>query len=150
MTRLHDLFDEHRQSAWLDNIRRDWITSGELSNWVDKGVRGLTSNPTIFENAIGGSSDYDEELATFVESGASVEDAYWGLVKTDIRGALKVLSGVHADSGGEDGYVSVEVAPTLAHDTQGTIAAARELDGEIAAPNPVSYTHLTLPTTPYV
>ena len=135
MTRLHDLFNEQRQSPWLDNLRRDWISSGELANWVEQGVRGLTSNPTIFQKAIGNSSDYDEQLASFVQAGASVEDAYWGLVKTDIRGALDVLSGVHAQSHGEDGYVSVEVAPALAHDTEGTIAAARELDGDIAAPN---------------
>lgn len=135
MTRLHDLFADQRQSPWLDNLRRDWITSGELSNWVDQGVRGLTSNPTIFQKAIGNSNAYDEELATFVSQGATVEEAYWGLVKTDIRGALKVLAGVHVDSQGEDGYVSVEVAPALAHDADGTIAAARELDGDIAAPN---------------
>jgi len=135
MTRLHDLFDQQHQSPWLDNLRRDWIKSGELSNWLDKGVRGLTSNPTIFQKAIGNSDAYDEQLATFVESGASVEDAYWGLVKTDIRDALEILSGVHADSNGEDGYVSVEVAPSLAHDAEGTIAAARELDGDIDAPN---------------
>ncbi len=135
MTRLHDLFDQQQQSPWLDNLRRDWITSGELANWVGQGVRGLTSNPTIFQNAIGTSDAYDEELATFVQAGDSVEDAYWGLVKTDIRGALGVLAGVHAESNGEDGYVSVEVAPALAHDAEGTIAAARELDGDIAAPN---------------
>jgi len=135
MTRLHDLFADQQQSPWLDNLRRDWISSGELSNWVDQGVRGLTSNPTIFQRAIGNSNAYDEELASFVSQGASVEEAYWGLVKTDIRGALKVLAGVHVDSQGEDGYVSVEVAPALAHDTQGTIEAARELDGDIGAPN---------------
>ena len=135
MTLLHDLFDQQRQSPWLDNLRRDWIESGELTAWVDKGVRGLTSNPTIFQNAIGNSADYDEQLGELVAAGASVEEAYWGLVKTDIRGALAVLAGVHDASGGEDGYVSVEVAPALAHDTEGTIAAARELDGDIAAPN---------------
>jgi len=135
MTLLHDLFDQQQQSPWLDNLRRDWITSGELTEWVNKGVRGLTSNPSIFQKAIGGSDDYNEELATFVAAGASVEEAYWGLVKTDIRGALGVLAGVHDASGGEDGYVSVEVAPALAHDTDGTIAAARELDSDIAAPN---------------
>lgn len=135
MTRLHDLFNEQAQSPWLDNLRRDWVQSGELQRWVDEGVRGLTSNPTIFQNAIGSSADYDEELATLVAAGASVEEAYWGLVKTDIRGALEILAGVHHESGGEDGYVSVEVAPALAHDTDGTIAAARELDSDIAAPN---------------
>lgn len=135
MTRLHDLFAEQRQSPWLDNLRRDWIGSGELAAWVDKGVRGLTSNPTIFQKAIGNSDAYDEQLAEFVAGDKSVEEAYWGLVTSDIEGALEVLSGVHETSGGEDGYVSVEVAPSLAHDTAGTIAAARELDASIAAPN---------------
>lgn len=135
MTRLHDLFDQQGQSPWLDNLRRDWIASGELDRWVERGVRGLTSNPTIFQKAIGGSDDYDAELAQLVAAGHDVESCYWGLVTTDIRGALAALAPVHASSGGEDGYVSVEVAPSLAHDTQGTIDAARELDGDIAAPN---------------
>lgn len=135
MTRLHDLYDQQSQSPWLDNLRRDWLGSGKLAEWVDKGVRGLTSNPTIFQKAISTSSAYDDQLKQLVDAGASVEDAYWGLVTSDIRGALDVLSGVHQASGGEDGYVSVEVAPSLAHDTAGTIAAARELDSSIAAPN---------------
>lgn len=135
MTRLHDLFDEQRQSPWLDNLRRDWIGSGELAGWVDKGVRGLTSNPTIFQKAIGNSDAYDQQLAGFVAADATAREAYWGLVKTDIQGALEVLAGVHSASGGEDGYVSVEVAPSLAHDSEGTIEAARELDSSIAAPN---------------
>jgi len=135
MTLLHDLFDQQQQSPWLDNLRRDWIESGELQTWIDQGVRGLTSNPTIFQRAIGNSADYDAQLQELVTAGASVEEAYWELVKTDIGGALAILAGVHEASGGEDGYVSVEVAPALAHDTDGTIAAARELDGDIAAPN---------------
>ena len=135
MTRLHDLFDQQGQSPWLDNLRRDWITSGELDRWVERGVRGLTSNPTIFQKAIGGSDDYDAELAELVAEGHDTEACYWGLVKTDIRGALAALMPVHTASNGEDGYVSVEVAPSLAHDGPGTIAAARELDGDIAAPN---------------
>jgi len=135
MSRLHDLFSEQNQSPWLDNLRRDWIESGELNRWVDRGVRGLTSNPTIFQRAIGDSADYDAQLNELVAAGVSTEEAYWELVKTDIRGALAALAPVHEQSGGEDGYVSVEVAPSLAHDTAGTIAAARELDGDIAAPN---------------
>lgn len=135
MTRLHDLFSEQGQSPWLDNLRRDWLQSGELAGWVDRGVRGLTSNPTIFQRAIGGSDAYDEELAALVESGASLEECYWGLVTTDIKGALDVLSPMHEASGGEDGYVSVEVSPLLAHDGAATLQAARELDSSIAAPN---------------
>lgn len=135
MTRLHDLFEQQRQSPWLDNLRRGWITSGELDEWVRQGVRGLTSNPTIFQRAIGNSSDYDAELEDLVAQGASVEDSYWGLVTSDIRGALAALAPVHDSSGGEDGYVSVEVSPALAHDADATIASARELDSRIAAPN---------------
>jgi transaldolase len=135
MTRLHDLFDDQGQSPWLDNLRRDWITSGGLDRWVERGVRGLTSNPSIFQKAIGGSDDYNEELAELVAQGLDTEACYWGLVKTDIRGALAALMPVHTASNGEDGYVSVEVAPSLAHDGPGTLAAARELDGDIAAPN---------------
>lgn len=135
MTRLHDLFSEQGQSPWLDNLRRDWIRNGELARWADRGVRGLTSNPTIFQNAIGGSDDYDHELAELVAQGLSTVDCYWGLVKTDIRGALAALAPIHEASGGEDGYVSVEVAPSLAHDAAGTVAAAKELDGDIAASN---------------
>ncbi|MEM7092895.1 MAG: transaldolase [Actinomycetota bacterium] len=135
MSRLHDLFDQQGQSPWLDNLRRDWITSGELDRWVERGVRGLTSNPTIFQKAIGGSDAYDDELAELVAAGLDTEGCYWGLVTTDIKGALAALAPVHESSHGEDGYVSVEVAPDLAHDTDGTLAAARELDGGIAAPN---------------
>lgn len=135
MTRLHDLYQQQNQSPWLDNLRRGWITSGELDEWVARGVRGLTSNPTIFQRAIGNSSDYDAELGELVADGASVEESYWGLVTSDIRGALNALAPVHESSGGEDGYVSVEVSPALAHDTEATLAAARELDRRIAAAN---------------
>ena len=135
MTRLHDLFAEHQQSPWLDNLRRGWITSGELQAWVEKGVRGLTSNPSIFEKAIGGSDDYDEQFGDLVRGGRSVEDSYWELVTTDIESALSILRPVYDSSDGLDGYVSVEVDPGLARDTLGTIDAARELHGAIDEPN---------------
>lgn len=135
MTRLHDLYDHQQQSPWLDNLRRDWLQNGELARWVDNGVRGLTSNPTIFQKAIGSSNTYDAQLADLVTGGASVTDAYWTMVCDDIAGALKVLSPVHEASAGQDGYVSVEVAPNLADDTAGTVQAARDLDARIAAPN---------------
>lgn len=135
MTRLNDLYTEHGQSPWLDNLRRGWITSGELQAWIDRGVRGLTSNPTIFAKAMIETTDYDADLASLVSAGASINDAYWDLVVADIEQALALLRGVHDSSGGEDGYVSVEVSPTLAHDEAGTIAAARMLDDRIEAPN---------------
>jgi transaldolase len=123
------------QSPWLDNLRRGWITSGELQRWVDRGIRGLTSNPSIFQKAISTGSDYDDQFGRLVAEGLGVDAAYWELVVEDIRGALDVLRPVHDASDGLDGYVSVEVAPDLARDSAGTEAAARELHERIAAPN---------------
>ncbi len=135
MSRLHDLHADQGQSPWLDNLRRGWMTSGELQNWIDRGVRGLTSNPSIFAKAMTETDDYDSELRSLVKAGADVEEAYWQLVVGDINRALDHLAPVHEASGGEDGYVSVEVSPTLAHDESGTVAAARSLDDRIDAPN---------------
>lgn len=135
MTRVHDLYTEQGQSPWLDNIRRGWITSGELENWVSRGVRGLTSNPSIFQKAIQGSDEYDDEFEGAIGDGLDVEASYWQLVTSDIRAALDILRPVYDESGGLDGYVSVEVDPGLARDTAGTEAAARSLDERLAAPN---------------
>jgi transaldolase len=133
MTRLQQLFEEQGQSPWLDNLRRGWITGGELQGWVDKGIRGITSNPSIFQKAMGSGEDYDEQLRGL--DGQEIVDAYWALVVQDIEDALRILRPVYDRSDGEDGYVSVEVAPALARDTDGTIAAARELHEKIDEPN---------------
>ena len=135
MTRLHDLHSVGGQSPWLDNVRRDWIRDGEMQRWVDRGVRGVTSNPTIFQKAIEGSDTYDEQFASLLGGGMSVEDAYWELVITDITDTLGVLRPVHDASDGIDGYVSLEVSPLLARDTAGTAEAARSLHDRISAPN---------------
>ncbi len=135
MGTLHDVYDQQGQSPWLDNLRRGWMSNGELQAWLDRGVRGLTSNPSIFAKAMIDTDDYDAELAELVAKGVSVTDAYWELVVGDIRQALALLAAVHESSGGEDGYVSVEVSPTLANDEAGTTAAARDLDNRIEAPN---------------
>ena len=135
MTRLHDLFDQQGQSPWLDNIRRGWITSGELAGWVERGVRGLTSNPSIFQKAIQGSAEYDEQFTDAITSGLDVEASYWELVTSDIGAALEILRPVYDSSDGLDGYVSVEVDPGLARDSAGTEASARELDERLDAPN---------------
>ena len=132
--RLHDLH-ELGQSPWLDNLRRGWLTSGELQAWIDRGIRGLTSNPSIFQKAISSGTDYDEQFGDLISGGTDVTDAYWDLVTSDIEGALRLLRPVHDSSDGVDGYVSVEVAPDLARDTAGTEAAARRLHEEIAEPN---------------
>ena len=135
MSKLHDLHDEQGQSPWLDNMRRGWITGGDLARWVERGVRGITSNPTIFQKAISAGHDYDDQFGELVAGGASIDDAYWSLVTTDIEDALRILRPVHDASGGVDGYVSVEVAPDLARDRDGTVASARELHARIDEPN---------------
>ena len=129
--RLQDLYEQEGQSAWLDNLRRDYITSGKLVGIRDSGARGLTSNPSIFQKAIQGSSDYDEQFADIAGDGSSIIDDYWSLVIRDIHGACDVFSKVYDHSNGVDGYVSVEVAPDLAHDGPGTEAAARHLHERI-------------------
>jgi transaldolase len=135
MTRLHDLFASEGQSPWLDNIRRGWLTSGELAGWVDRGVRGLTSNPSIFQKAIQGSAEYDDQFRESIVSGLDLEASYWELVTSDISAALGILRPVYDGSDGLDGYVSVEVDPGLARDAAGTESAARDLDTRLDAPN---------------
>ena len=127
MNNLHNLYRDYGQSPWLDNLRREWINNGELARWVERGVRGLTSNPSIFQKAMTSGTEYDQQFAGLLADGLSVADAYWELVLTDIGGALDVLAPVHEASDGVDGFVSVEVDPKLARDTEGTLAAARAL-----------------------
>ena len=135
MDRLKDLYSSHGQSPWLDNLKRSYLTNGTLRDLVAGGIRGLTSNPTIFQKAIQGSADYDEQQTALVASGSSVTEQYWAMVLADINGALDEFSALYTQSDGGDGYVSVEVAPGLAHDSVGTEAAARELHVEIDRPN---------------
>lgn len=135
MGRLHELHSQQGQSPWLDNLRRSWITGGEMQEWLNLGVRGLTSNPSIFAKAMMETDEYDSELELLIRGGSTVDEAYWELAVGDIKGALQLLLPVHLDSRGEDGYVSVEVSPTLAHDEAATVTAARYLDDRISAPN---------------
>ncbi|HEV3354810.1 MAG TPA: transaldolase [Acidimicrobiales bacterium] len=143
-TKLQKLCQEQGQSPWLDNLKRGYITSGELKRKVERGIRGITSNPTIFAKAIEGAADYDDQFRSLVEQRTSVDDAYWDLVIDDIQHALQILRPVHDESGGEDGFVSIEVAPGLARDTDGTIAAARQLHERINQPN----LYVKIPGTP--
>lgn len=133
MTRLHDLYRETGQSPWLDNLKRDYLVSGELQQMVADGIRGMTSNPTIFQKAISAGHAYDDQFRQLVEV-HSVEDAYWELVITDITDALGVLRPVY-DEDGNDGFVSIEVAPAIANDTDATIKAAAFLHDRIDQPN---------------
>ena len=133
--RLHTLFDEFGQSPWIDNLKRAYVSDGTLAALVTRGVRGVTSNPTIFQKAISGSHDYDAQLKTLVAAGSSVDDAYWTMAIDDVRGACDILANVHTSSLGVDGYVSLEVSPALADDTAGTVAAARYLHETVGRSN---------------
>ncbi|MFI7426885.1 transaldolase [Micromonospora sp. NPDC049836] len=135
MTILERLYTECGQSPWLDNLTRGYLRDGTLTRMVADGIRGVTANPTIFTKAILGSTDYDEQFAALTAAGRPLEDAYWQLVVDDITAALAVLRPTFDASGGTDGFVSIEVAAALAHDTQATLVAARALHKRIAAPN---------------
>jgi transaldolase len=135
MDRLNNLYFEFGQSPWLDNLKRSYITSGTLDELVSRGIRGLTSNPTIFQKAIQGSPDYDEQFTELAALNRPILDDYWSMVLADIDGALDAFADVYHDSDGIDGYVSVEVSPALAHDGPGTAEAARDLHQQINRPN---------------
>jgi transaldolase / glucose-6-phosphate isomerase len=116
------------QSIWYDNIRRAMLTSGDLRKKIEEDdLRGVTSNPTIFEKAIIGSTDYDEQLEELVEAGKDVSEIYEELVIEDIANAADILKSVYDRTDGIDGYISLEVSPRLAYDTQGTIEEADRL-----------------------
>ncbi|MBK8020426.1 MAG: bifunctional transaldolase/phosoglucose isomerase [Chloroflexi bacterium] len=122
------------QSIWYDNIRRSLITSGELQRMIDQdGVLGITSNPTIFQKAIGGSSDYDSALMTMLE--LDPYDIYERLAVEDIQHALDLLRPIYDRTGGKDGYVSLEVSPLIANDTQSTANEAKRLFAAVGRPN---------------
>ncbi|MGB8518657.1 MAG: transaldolase, partial [Candidatus Tumulicola sp.] len=131
---LQQLLDDG-QSVWLDNLRRSMFASGELKRMIDRGLRGMTSNPTIFEKAIGAGSDYDEQLKQLIGSEKSAEALFWDLAVADIQQACDEFARVFKESGGNDGFVSLEVSPLLARDTQGTIAMAKELWKRVSRPN---------------
>ena len=135
MDRVQKLFAEQGQSPWLDNLKRSYLTDGTLRKLVKAGIRGLTSNPTIFQKAIQGSADYDKQQRELVRAGATITEQYWALVLSDINGALDEFANLSRASKGGDGFVSVEVEPSLAHDEAGTTAAARGLHEKIARAN---------------
>jgi transaldolase/glucose-6-phosphate isomerase len=126
---------EAGQSVWIDNLRRSMFASGELKRLIDQGLRGMTSNPTIFEKAIGAGNDYDEQLSQLIGSEKSADALFWDLAIADIRSACDAFAGVYAESKGNDGFVSLEVSPLLANDTGGTIAMVEELWKRVDRPN---------------
>jgi transaldolase len=143
MTKLQNL-TELGQSIWYDHIRRALIDSGELQELIDDGVMGITSNPSIFEKAISGSADYDEAIRALAAEGKSAEAIYEILAIEDIQRAADMLRPIYDRINGRDGYISLEVSPTLAHDTEGTITEALRLHGLLGRPNVM----IKVPATP--
>ena len=142
------VFEAHAygQSIWLDNISRDLLLSGELRRWVEtEGICGVTSNPAIFEKAIGQSTDYDPAARALIAQGATdALDVFEKLAVQDIQLGCDVLRPVWEKSGGSDGFVSLEVSPHLANDTEGTIAEARRLAKAVTRDNLM----IKVPATP--
>ncbi|MBN1657292.1 MAG: transaldolase [Anaerolineae bacterium] len=124
------------QSIWYDNIQRGLLVNGELAGMIERGeIRGVTSNPTIFMNAIVKSNDYDAGLVPLARAGKSAEEIFWQLAIEDIQAAADLFRPLYDESDGGDGYVSLEVDPYLAHDTPGTIAAAKQIWQRVDRPN---------------
>src|ERR1051325_9786093 len=138
---------EHGQSIWLDYISRELLHSGELKRLVEEdGVRGVTSNPTIFEKAVLGSSDYDGTIRQVLTTNGKTDlsKIYEAVVVEDIQTAADVLRPVYDETDAADGYVSLEVSPRLAHDTEATISEARRLRSMVDRPNVM----IKVPATP--
>jgi transaldolase len=124
------------QSIWMDNLTRDLIESGELKRSIEeRGVLGITSNPAIFEKAIAGNKIYDADIEAGIKAGKSVDEIYESLVFDDIRHACDIFGPVYESSGGLDGYISIEVPPTIASDTKTTISEAQRYYQAIGKPN---------------
>jgi transaldolase len=129
---LHDL----GQSLWIDNISRETLRDGSLAKLIsDYSVTGLTSNPTIFEKAMGQGDAYDDAIAQMARDGRSTEDLFFALAVDDLQRAADLFAPVHEASGGVDGWVSLEVSPLLVNDTRGTIQAAASLHAQAARKN---------------
>jgi transaldolase/glucose-6-phosphate isomerase len=124
------------QSLWYDNIQRSLLDSGKLKAMIERGdIRGVTSNPTIFQNAIANSSDYDAALVPLAWAGWDAEKIFWQLAVEDIQNACDLFRPLYEETKGGDGYVSIEVSPYLANDTEGTVKQAKELWARVDRPN---------------
>jgi transaldolase len=136
---------EYGQSVWMDNLSRDIIRSGELKQLTEeRGIHGITSNPTIFEKAIAGNQIYDADIEAGIKEGKSVQGIYESLVFEDIREACDTLRPIYDETNGLDGYVSIEVPPTIAQDTESTLSEARRYFKAIGRENVM----IKIPGTP--
>ena len=135
MSNLHNLAAVG-QSVWIDSLSREIVRSGELARQLEQNaVTGVTSNPTIFAKAMLSGDDYDEQLGELVGRDATTDEIYTALVTADIQQACDIMLPTHEKTDGADGFVSVEVSPTLAHDTAGTVAEARDWSKRVNRPN---------------
>jgi transaldolase len=133
------------QSVWYDNISRSIIASGQLKKLVEAGeVRGVTSNPTIFEKAIGGSDDYDDDIRRLVRAGKNPEEVFWELAVATVAEGADLLRPLYEDTGGADGYISIEVSPEIARDGRRTVEDAKRLAAWLGRPNVM----IKIPATP--
>ena len=134
-TPLQELAD-HGQSVWIDFLSRSFVKDGDLAGLVEQGVVGATSNPTIFQGAIAEGNAYDDQIRELIEQDESEpKEIFFALAREDIRGACDLLRSVYDGGDGKDGYVSLEVDPNLAHDTQSTADEAKRLHAMIERPN---------------
>ena len=132
------------QSIWCDFLSKELLRSGRLDDMIAAGVRGVTTNPSIFENAIVKTKDYDEDILSLVRNGKSREEVYTTLTVKDVQEAAARFLAVFSEEGGRDGFVSLEVSPLLAHDEEGTLQEAVALVGLVGAPNVM----IKIPATP--
>jgi transaldolase len=123
------------QSPWVDELSREDIKNGELQRMIEDGILGATSNPAIFQKAIGGSDLYDEQLQELARREDDPKEIFWGIAQTDIRDACDIFMPIYERTGGEDGYVSLEVQPDIAYDSEVTIEEAARLHDMIDRPN---------------
>ena len=127
MTNKNPLLEinNYGQSVWMDNLNRSLIKSGELEQQIkDYGLKGITSNPSIFEKAIANNQVYDADIETAIKAGKPVSEIYESLIFQDIRDVCDRFKAIYEQTGGLDGYVSIEVSPHLARDTEGTVEEA--------------------------
>ena len=142
---LFTIESEYGQSIWMDNLSRDLLESGELAKLIaTRGVLGITSNPAIFEKAIVGNAIYDTEIKAGIQANKSLNEIYESLIFSDIRRACDILLPVYKQTNGIDGYVSIEVPPTIATDTKSTSSEARRYHAAIDRPNVM----IKIPGTP--
>lgn len=136
MASIIDKLTSIGQSLWMDNIQRKLLENGEIKSLITKGeIRGMTSNPTIFNNAISKTSDYDAALVPLAWAGWDPEKIFWELVTEDIKEACDLFAPLYEETNGGDGYVSIEVSPYLAHDTEATAIQAQQLWARVSRPN---------------